>query len=146
MHTLYKQQQRTKFNAESAKYFTITIITWIPSRTRIRCGDGNHRLQSLSFWFSSTMWKVEGILIKAITLRDSVDCTPESFFITAELTWTTRIVSSSSSNSLGTLALSSTSKQSIVLCLSCVDSWNLYISLWRSQVSNDVKDFRSKPL
>lgn len=100
--------------------------TWIPSRIRIRCGKGNNLLQSSSFRLLLTTWNVEGILIKAMTSTESMDWSPESFLIIAELTWTTWIARSAISS--GTSYLSSKSKHSIV-GLSCNVSWKLYISL-----------------
>ena len=60
--------------------------TWIPSRTRIRCGDGNHLQQSASCQLSTKLRKVKGIFIRLIVSIDWIDCSPESFFITTELT------------------------------------------------------------
>lgn len=102
-------------------------ITWIPSRTRTRCGDGNQVLQFASFWSESISEKLVGILIRAIASIDSVDCIPESFFITTELTCTIR--KDKSSIHSGTSELSGRSKQSIITVLSCNDFWNPHISL-----------------
>jgi len=70
--------------------------------------------------------------MRAIASTDSVDCNCESFFITTELTRTTR-AEDLSSRTWETSASSRRSKYSNSTVLSCKDSWDLCISLFTSR-------------
>lgn len=128
--------QLKRFKRWTVYYLRWVRITWTPSRTRTRCGDGNQALQFASFASALISEKLVGILITAIASIDSVDCIPETFLITAELTCTIRTDKSSIHS--GISQLSGRSKQSIITVFSSNDFWNSHISL---KVRNFINTF-----